>query len=43
MGGGGGSKYIPPSLRGGADSQRKGETMNTRRQGEFWKSSFSDI
>lgn len=31
--GGGGSKYVPPSLRGGA-TERKGETMNTRRQAD---------
>jgi len=31
----GGSKYVPPSMRGGADtSQRRGETMNTRRQAD---------
>lgn len=30
---GGGSKYVPPSLRGGA-TERKGETMNTRRQAD---------
>jgi len=30
-----GSKYVPPSLRGGADQgQRRGETMNTRRQAD---------
>ncbi|XP_057289553.1 eukaryotic translation initiation factor 3 subunit G-like isoform X2 [Hydractinia symbiolongicarpus] len=32
---GGGSKYVPPSLRGNADgAQRRGETMNNRRQNE---------
>jgi len=30
--GAGGSKYVPPSLRGGGTTERRGETMNTRRQ-----------
>lgn len=30
--GGAGGKYIPPSLRGGAGTERRGETMNSRRQ-----------
>lgn len=34
MGGGGGKSYVPPSLRGGpgAGPERRGETMNSRRQ-----------
>jgi len=32
-GGGGGKAYVPPSLRSGA-TERKGETMNTRRQAD---------
>lgn len=32
---GGGSKYVPPSLRGGSDgTPRRGETMNSRRQAD---------
>jgi len=30
--GGGGKSYVPPSLRGGAGTERRGETMNSRRQ-----------
>jgi len=34
-GGPGGSKYVPPSLRGGTDgTPRRGETMNNRRQAD---------
>jgi len=31
-GGGGGKSYVPPSLRGGAGTERRAETMNSRRQ-----------
>jgi len=30
--GGGGKSYVPPSLRGGPGTERRGETMNSRRQ-----------
>ena len=29
----GADKYMPPSLRSGGDTQRRGETMNSRKQG----------
>jgi len=32
-----GGKYIPPSMRGGADGkERRGETMNSRRQSKIY-------
>ena len=32
-----GGKYVPPSLRAGVDGkERRGETMNSRRQSKFW-------
>ena len=32
-----GGKYVPPSLRGGGDGkERRGETMNSRRQSKYY-------
>jgi len=34
VGGGGGKSYVPPSLRGGPGTERRGETMNSRRHAD---------